>query len=110
MMAYLPAFNLHFPRDQDYKVRVQEFQIFLPCIYDFCQVYIQHKIEEDKNDLYTYLKQDRGNFYLCGPTWPVPDVRKAITNGFVANGMEDKEAADFLQKLKDDERYVLEVY
>ncbi|CAG8466675.1 10825_t:CDS:1, partial [Acaulospora colombiana] len=75
------------------------------------KVYIQHKMNEDANLLHQYLLKDEGWFYLCGPTWPVPDVRDAIVNSFVTvGGLSEGEAIDCINKLKDLERYILEVY
>jgi sulfite reductase (NADPH) flavoprotein alpha-component len=55
--------------------------------------------------------EEKGVFYLCGPTWPVPDVWEAIVGSLVKyEGWERKEAEDYLEGLKEKERYVLEVY
>lgn len=73
------------------------------------KVYIQHKMNQDGKLLADSL--DDGVFYLCGPTWPVPDVYKALTDAFVAHrGKSEKEAEAYIEELKEDERYVLEVY
>jgi sulfite reductase (NADPH) flavoprotein alpha-component len=75
------------------------------------KVYIQHKMQEDAELLHQYLLKDEGWFYLCGPTWPVPDVKDAIVNSFVtAGGYTSGQAVDWVNKLKDLERYILEVY
>jgi len=75
------------------------------------KIYIQHKMQDDAELLHDFLMKDEGWFYLCGPTWPVPDVRDAIVNSFVSSGgMTTGEAADWVNKLKDLERYILEVY
>ena len=75
------------------------------------KVYIQHKMQEDAELLHQYLLKDEGWFYLCGPTWPVPDVKDAIINSFItAGGFSSGQAADWVNKLKDLERYILEVY
>ncbi|KZT20774.1 assimilatory sulfite reductase [Neolentinus lepideus HHB14362 ss-1] len=75
------------------------------------KVYIQHKMLEDAEDLARMLYQESGVFYLCGPTWPVPDVYEALVDALVKyNGMDAKGAGDFLEGLKEEERYVLEVY
>ncbi|CAB4400918.1 unnamed protein product [Rhizophagus irregularis] len=75
------------------------------------KVYIQHKMQEDSELLHQYLLKDEGWFYLCGPTWPVPDVKDAIVNSFVtAGGYTSGQAVDWVNKLKDLERYILEVY
>ncbi|RIA85873.1 hypothetical protein C1645_780939 [Glomus cerebriforme] len=75
------------------------------------KVYIQHKMQDDAELLHQYLLKDEGWFYLCGPTWPVPDVKDAIVNSFItAGGLSSGQAADWVNKLKDLERYILEVY
>eukprot|EP01135_Chromosphaera_perkinsii_P001790 Nk52_evm59s210 gene=Nk52_evmTU59s210 len=75
------------------------------------KVYIQHKIKEDKNLMWQYLQEEQGHFYLCGPTWPAGDVKDAIIDGFTSSGnVSEKEANDALNEMKEDERYVLEVY
>lgn len=77
------------------------------------KVYIQHKIKEDAKLLKKYLKDQKGYFYLCGPTWPVPDVRNAIAAGIdEANaGKEDAELdVATVEEMKEEGRYILEVY
>ncbi|KNC80436.1 hypothetical protein SARC_07207 [Sphaeroforma arctica JP610] len=89
----LSGLRLAFSRDQPHKI------------------YIQHKMMEDKEYLNEYLNNSDGHFYLCGPTWPAGDVRDAIVGSFVeAGGLSEAAATMTLQKLKDDERYILEVY
>lgn len=54
---------------------------------------------------------DAAYFYLCGPTWPVPDVYEALVGSLTQEGgMERKKAEEYLEELKEEERYVLEVY
>ena len=78
------------------------------------KVYIQHKMKEDKKLLATSLRgqgKDAAYFYLCGPTWPVPDVYEALVSSFEEEiGMGREEAEGYLERLKQEERYVLEVY
>ncbi|KAG8683446.1 hypothetical protein FRC08_014279 [Ceratobasidium sp. 394] len=76
------------------------------------KVYIQHKMREDGEMLGRMLSgPDKGVFYLCGPTWPVPDVYAALIDALVQfGGKEREEAAQYLEDLKEEERYVLEVY
>lgn len=75
------------------------------------KVYIQHKMQEDAKELARMLLQDKGVFYLCGPTWPVPDVYEALVGALVKyNGLTPTEAGKYLESLKEEERYVLEVY
>lgn len=66
------------------------------------KVYIQHLMVNDAKLLKELLGNKLGTFYLCGPTWPVPDIKAAINTS-----LEDEGAVD---KLKSNERYKLEVY
>nr|ODN74308.1 sulfite reductase (NADPH) flavoprotein alpha-component [Cryptococcus depauperatus CBS 7841] len=78
------------------------------------KTYIQHKMLQDKKMLAKLLKgygSDAAYFYLCGPTWPVPDVYEALIGSLIQEGgMARKEAENYLDELKEEERYVLEVY
>ncbi|GAA6062777.1 hypothetical protein JCM10212_006890 [Sporobolomyces blumeae] len=74
------------------------------------KVYIQHKIQEDGELLARLLDQDNGAFYLCGPTWPVPDVYEALVNAFVGAGKTTEQAQAHIEDLKTREQYILEVY
>lgn len=75
------------------------------------KVYIQHKMVEDAEALARMLHVENGVFYLCGPTWPVPDVYEALVTALVKyNGLGKAEAGEYLEGLKEEERYVLEVY
>ncbi|KAJ7638683.1 assimilatory sulfite reductase [Roridomyces roridus] len=75
------------------------------------KVYIQHLMLEDSAALAQMLQDDKGVFYLCGPTWPVPDVYEALVGALVKyKGMTAETAGDYLEGLKEEERYVLEVY
>jgi len=62
-----------------------------------------------------YLEKE-GSFYLCGPTWPVPDVtevlQEAIEVDHKAKNPEAKKVNSRreIETLKDEGRYVLEVY
>ncbi|KAF9469018.1 assimilatory sulfite reductase [Collybia nuda] len=75
------------------------------------KVYIQHRMLEDSEALAQMLHDDKGVFYLCGPTWPVPDVYEALVNALVKyKGSNPEKAGEYLESLKEEERYVLEVY
>ncbi|KAJ7068144.1 assimilatory sulfite reductase [Mycena amicta] len=75
------------------------------------KVYIQHKMLEDAEALAQMLLNDNGVFYLCGPTWPVPDVYEALVGALIKyQGMSEERAGEYLEGLKEEERYVLEVY
>lgn len=75
------------------------------------KVYIQHLMLEDARVLAKMLKAQDGVFYLCGPTWPVPDVYEALVGALVKyEGYNNVTAGEFLESLKEEERYVLEVW
>ncbi|KAJ7095253.1 hypothetical protein B0H15DRAFT_881175 [Mycena belliarum] len=75
------------------------------------KVYIQHKMLEDSEALARMMYDDKGVFYLCGPTWPVPDVYEALVGALVKyKGQSPQSAGEYLESLKEEERYVLEVY
>ncbi|CBQ74019.1 related to MET10-sulfite reductase flavin-binding subunit [Sporisorium reilianum SRZ2] len=103
------------------------------------KVYIQHKILEDGDLLTQYLgleiekleaaggkaevvlqdglindddveEGNKGYFFVCGPTWPVPDIHEALVGAFVKKGLTKDQAEKKMEALKEDERYVLEVY
>lgn len=80
------------------------------------KIYIQDRMRQTVDDIIdAYIKQD-GAFYLCGPTWPVPDVtnvlEEAITREKQLRGEKVKrgEASRKIMELKEEGRYVLEVY
>lgn len=80
------------------------------------KVYIQHKMRQDGELLAGLISgegeqvQKQGVFYLCGPTWPVPDVYEALVDALVQYaGRGKEEAGAYLEGLKEEERYVLEV-
>lgn len=78
------------------------------------KIYIQDRMRQTIDDIVkAYIKED-GAFYLCGPTWPVPDVtdvlEEAIARDAKANGVKKIDTAREIMKLKDNGRYVLEVY
>lgn len=75
------------------------------------KVYIQHKMMEDAELLHDYLVTRNGHFYLCGPTWPVPDVKDAVVYGLKNfGGIDEKEAGNLIEEWKEKEKYILEVY
>ena len=69
----------------------------------------------------SYLEKD-GSFYLCGPTWPVPDVTGVLMEAIgldagkrgevygVKQGGKKVDERRVIEELKDGGRYVLEVY
>ncbi|KAG0212273.1 hypothetical protein BGX28_006626 [Mortierella sp. GBA30] len=76
------------------------------------KIYIQHKMNEDGSLLHKYLldSQLNGHFYLCGPTWPAGDVKDAIVQSFMdGEACAAVDANRLVNRLKEEERYVLEV-
>ncbi|ERF69244.1 hypothetical protein EPUS_08923 [Endocarpon pusillum Z07020] len=78
------------------------------------KIYIQDRMRQTMTDIIqAYIKED-GAFYLCGPTWPVPDVtnvlEEAIAIDAKAVGNKKVDPRKEIEKLKDEGRYVLEVY
>ncbi|KAI9316620.1 hypothetical protein BX666DRAFT_1945097 [Dichotomocladium elegans] len=75
------------------------------------KIYIQHKMKEDAEMLHDYLVTRNGHFYLCGPTWPVPDVKDAVVYGLKEYGnIDEKKAGALIEEWKEKEKYILEVY
>lgn len=78
------------------------------------KIYIQDRIKESIEDLTDAIVAKNGSFYLCGPTWPVPDITECleliVKNGGKRAGVEIKDAAKIVEEMKEDGRYVLEVY
>ncbi|KAI9483368.1 MAG: hypothetical protein EXX96DRAFT_557953 [Benjaminiella poitrasii] len=75
------------------------------------KVYIQHKMMEDAEMLADYLLNKKGHFYLCGPTWPVPDVKDAVVHGITSyGGVDAAKASALIEEWKEKETYILEVY
>lgn len=77
------------------------------------KIYIQDRMRETLNDIIqAYFKED-GAFYLCGPTWPVPDVTGVLEDAVKRNAQRLGSKVDSrkeIEKLKDAGRFVLEVY
>ncbi|KIW78357.1 hypothetical protein Z517_08192 [Fonsecaea pedrosoi CBS 271.37] len=75
------------------------------------KIYIQDRMRETLDDIVkAYIKED-GAFYLCGPTWPVPDVtnvlEEAIAKDAKANGVAKKlDTSREIIKVKGEGRYV----
>ena len=76
------------------------------------KVYIQHLIAADGELLWDLLVVKGGTFYLCGAAGQMPtDVQNGIIKGFAAaGGLSEDEAFNKLRDLKEEGRYVIEVY
>jgi sulfite reductase (NADPH) flavoprotein alpha-component len=77
------------------------------------KIYIQDRMRQTMDDIVkAYIKQE-GTFYLCGPTWPVPDVSAVMMEAIATDAKDKGKKVDpkkELEKLKEEGRYVLEVY
>ncbi|KAI3324058.1 sulfite reductase flavoprotein component [Xylariaceae sp. AK1471] len=77
------------------------------------KIYIQDRMRQTINDIVSaYIKKD-GSFYLCGPTWPVPDVTDVLKEAIAVEAKMSRRKVDpkkEIDRLKEDGRYVLEVY
>ncbi|PGH27793.1 hypothetical protein AJ80_00581 [Polytolypa hystricis UAMH7299] len=77
------------------------------------KIYIQDRMRETLDDIAKAYIQEEGAFYLCGPTWPVPDVTTVLEEAIASEAKKMGKRVDAskeIEKLKDEERYVLEVY
>jgi sulfite reductase (NADPH) flavoprotein alpha-component len=78
------------------------------------KIYIQDRMRQTMEEIkQAYIKED-GAFYLCGPTWPVPDVTAVLEEAIVRDGRKAGnkkiDGGKEIMKLKEEGRYVLEVY
>lgn len=77
------------------------------------KIYIQDRIQEVLPELKTAMCGEEGSFYLCGPTWPVPNITGALQSILKKDADERGVKIDLdqaIEELKDTARYILEVY
>ncbi|MCJ1351344.1 MAG: hypothetical protein MMC33_001328 [Icmadophila ericetorum] len=77
------------------------------------KIYIQDRMRETMSEIIQAYCKEEGSFYLCGPTWPVPDVTNVLEDAVIKNGKMEGKKVDGrkeIEKLKDAGRFVLEVY
>ncbi|KAL4782437.1 hypothetical protein BJX76DRAFT_289801 [Aspergillus varians] len=77
------------------------------------KIYIQDRMRQTIPEILQAYIREEGSFYLCGPTWPVPDVTAVLEEAIAleAKNLGKRiETRKEIEKLKDEERYVLEVY
>jgi sulfite reductase (NADPH) flavoprotein alpha-component len=78
------------------------------------KIYIQDRMRQTMADIVQAYIKEAGAFYLCGPTWPVPDVtnvlEEAIAKAGKSAGRKVVDPRKEIERLKDEGRYVLEVY
>ncbi|OJJ77995.1 hypothetical protein ASPBRDRAFT_191260 [Aspergillus brasiliensis CBS 101740] len=77
------------------------------------KIYIQDRMRQTLPEIIQAYIREEGAFYLCGPTWPVPDVTAVLEEAIATEAKNLGKKVDSrkeIEKLKDEERYVLEVY
>lgn len=77
------------------------------------KIYIQDRMRETLHEITKAYLKEEGAFYLCGPTWPVPDVTNVLEEAIARDGRALGKRVDprkEIERLKDGLRYVLEVY
>ena len=79
------------------------------------KVYIQDRMRQTMDDICKAYLEEGGSFYLCGPTWPVPDVTEVLQEAVQVESKRRQvtkkvDSRKEIERLKDDSRYVLEVY
>ncbi|GIZ39729.1 hypothetical protein CKM354_000310100 [Cercospora kikuchii] len=77
------------------------------------KIYIQDRMRQTLGDIRRAYLREEGAFYLCGPTWPVPDVtnvlEEAVETEARAEGKK-KSGPKEIERFKEEQRYILEVY
>ncbi|KAF2718012.1 hypothetical protein K431DRAFT_288060 [Polychaeton citri CBS 116435] len=77
------------------------------------KIYIQDRMRETLSDIRKAYLKEEGAFYLCGPTWPVPDVTAVLEEAVEVEARSEgkkKDGHKEIERLKEELRYVLEVY
>ncbi|KAL2264631.1 hypothetical protein VTJ83DRAFT_7141 [Remersonia thermophila] len=77
------------------------------------KIYIQDRMRQTMQQIVQAYIKEEGSFYLCGPTWPVPDVTAVLEEAIKEEAKERGAKVDSrkeIERLKEEGRYVLEVY
>lgn len=77
------------------------------------KIYIQDRMRQSIDSIVKAYIEEEGSFYLCGPTWPVPDVTAVLEEAISVEAKAAGKKVDprkEIERLKEDGRYVLEVY
>ncbi|KAL8826179.1 MAG: hypothetical protein Q9170_007503 [Blastenia crenularia] len=77
------------------------------------KIYIQDRMRQTIDEIIQAYLKEEGAFYLCGPTWPVPDVTNVLEDAIAQDAKALGKKTDphkEIERLKDQLRYVLEVY
>ena len=76
------------------------------------KIYVQHRIAEDYKQVYEYLVEHNGAFFVCGSSRNVPeDIYAAMKEVMMKGGsMGEDDAEAALSSLKMDRRYTVEAW
>lgn len=77
------------------------------------KIYIQDRMRQTLQDIRRAYLREEGAFYLCGPTWPVPDVTNVLEEAVEVEAKAEgkkKSGPKEIERLKEEQRYILEVY
>lgn len=77
------------------------------------KIYIQDRMRQTLDQIKQAYLSEEGSFYLCGPTWPVPDVTEVLQEAIEAEAKVAGKKVDsrrVIEEFKEEGRYVLEVY
>ena len=78
------------------------------------KIYIQNRMRESMDQIRQEYFGNEGSFYLCGPTWPVPDVTEVLQEAVEVEekrkGARKVDSRRAIEGLKEQGRFVLEVY
>jgi sulfite reductase (NADPH) flavoprotein alpha-component len=77
------------------------------------KIYIQDRMRQSMSNIIKAYIKEEGAFYLCGPTWPVPGVTEVLQEAIARDAKFRGKKVDprkEIERLKEDLRYVLEVY
>jgi len=75
------------------------------------KIYVQTRMNECKEDMYSDLVEKNGYFYLCGQAGQLEiDIQNAILNTIKVSGCSEEEAKAKFDEMIDQGRYNLELY
>ncbi|KAK4461606.1 sulfite reductase [NADPH] flavoprotein component-like protein [Cladorrhinum samala] len=72
------------------------------------KIYIQDRMRQTMSDIVKAYIKEEGSFYLCGPTWPVPDVTAVLEEAIATEAKASGRKVDprkEIERLKEDGRY-----
>ncbi|CAK7210121.1 sulfite reductase [NADPH] flavoprotein component [Sporothrix curviconia] len=77
------------------------------------KIYIQDRMRQSMDAVIKAYIHEEGSFFLCGPTWPVPDLTDVLMESIAKDAKASGRKVDphkEIDRLKENGRYVLEVY